>query len=212
MNNKQNHTRDTETLILEAAEKEFLKKGYDGARTTAIAEAAGVNHAMLHYYFRTKDKLFEKILFEKMKCISDIMLGAIRNSGLSLEKRIQQGIEQHFDFIAANRDLPRFLFNEMHNHPQWLDLIRNNFSNLLEQELRNFQTDIDQNAAEGKCKRVDVQMILMDIVSLNLFPFIAAPIIRTALSILGENDEAFLARRKNENVKTIFAKLEIKPS
>lgn len=55
----------TENRILKAAEAEFLAKGYAGARTTAIAEAAGVTHAMLHYYFRTKDKLFERILNEK---------------------------------------------------------------------------------------------------------------------------------------------------
>ena len=58
--------RDTETLILQAAEKEFFEKGYSGAKTTAIAEAAGVTHAMLHYYFRTKDKLFEKIVSDKI--------------------------------------------------------------------------------------------------------------------------------------------------
>ena len=62
MNKEQSHSQDTETRILEAAEKEFFEKGYAGARTTSIAEAAGVTHAMLHYYFRTKDNLFERIV------------------------------------------------------------------------------------------------------------------------------------------------------
>ena len=56
MDNELNYSQDTETRILQAAEKEFFEKGYIGARTTSIAEAAGVTHTMLHYYFRTKDK------------------------------------------------------------------------------------------------------------------------------------------------------------
>lgn len=59
--------RNKEQAILEAAEQEFLNKGFAGARTTSIAEAAGVTHAMLHYYFRTKEQLFERILDEKMR-------------------------------------------------------------------------------------------------------------------------------------------------
>lgn len=62
MNEQQIEQHNTEELILLSAEKEFLEKGYSGAKTTAIADAAGVTHAMLHYYFRTKDKLFEKMV------------------------------------------------------------------------------------------------------------------------------------------------------
>lgn len=58
-------SQDTEYLILQAAEREFMSKGFAGARTTSIAEAAGVTHAMFHYYFRTKEKLFDRIIAEK---------------------------------------------------------------------------------------------------------------------------------------------------
>lgn len=56
---KSNDKQTKEQEILKAAEQEFLTKGYDGARTTSIAQAAGVTHAMLHYYFRTKEQLFD---------------------------------------------------------------------------------------------------------------------------------------------------------
>lgn len=78
----------TEDRILQAAEAEFLAKGYAGARTTAIAEAAGVTHAMLHYYFRTKDKLFERILNEKIQLVRDIMLFGIGDPGARLRKEL----------------------------------------------------------------------------------------------------------------------------
>ena len=103
----------TEELILRAAEAEFLQKGYAGARTTAIAEAAGVTHAMLHYYFRTKEQLFEKIMHEKNGP------GARHHAGLDgrhQQTTLQQGardtVAEHIDFIAANPDLPRFMVNE----------------------------------------------------------------------------------------------------
>ena len=84
MNREQNQSQDTETRILRAAEKEFFSKGYAGARTASIAEAAGVTHAMLHYYFRTKDKLFERIVSEKINILADIILSAIGDGNLPL--------------------------------------------------------------------------------------------------------------------------------
>ena len=69
MSRERNNPNDTESRILQAAEREFFEKGYAGARTASIAEAAGVTHAMLHYYFRTKDKLFERIVSEKISIL-----------------------------------------------------------------------------------------------------------------------------------------------
>ena len=74
--------RNKEQAILEAAEREFIAKGFAGARTTSIAEAAGVTHAMLHYYFRTKEQLFERILDEKMRLMGESVLAAFGQPGL----------------------------------------------------------------------------------------------------------------------------------
>ena len=74
--------RNKEQAILEAAEREFIVKGFAGARTTSIAEAAGVTHAMLHYYFRTKEQLFERILDEKMRLMGESVLAAFGQPGL----------------------------------------------------------------------------------------------------------------------------------
>ena len=74
--------RNKEQAILEAAEREFIAKGFAGARTTSIAEAAGVTHAMLHYYFRTKEQLFERILDEKMRLMGESVLAAFGDPAL----------------------------------------------------------------------------------------------------------------------------------
>ena len=209
MDKEQDHLQDTESRILQAAENEFFEKGYAGARTASIAEAAGVTHAMLHYYFRTKDKLFERIVSEKISMLADILLSAIGDANLPLEERIRQGIERHFDFISANRDLPRFIVNEVLSRPEQIDTMKGNIQNIVNELLDNLQQEIDEYAAKGLCRQVDARMLLIDIVSLNVFPFMAAPIVYGAIGdSYGDYDE-FLAIRKKENVETILNKLKI---
>lgn len=209
MDKEQDHLQDTESRILQAAENEFFEKGYAGARTASIAEAAGVTHAMLHYYFRTKDKLFERIVSEKISMLADILLSAIGDANLPLEERIRQGIGRHFDFISANRDLPRFIVNEVLSRPEQIDTMKGNIQNIVNELLDNLQQEIDEYAAKGFCRQVDARMLLIDIVSLNVFPFMAAPIVYGAIGdSYGDYDE-FLAIRKKENVETILNKLKI---
>lgn len=196
----------TEDRILQAAEAEFLAKGYAGARTTAIAEAAGVTHAMLHYYFRTKDKLFERILNEKIQLVRDIMLFGIGDPGRPLEERIVATVERHFDFLAANPSLPRFMVNEVFSIPERMMLIIDQMRLHAPLLLAGLQREIDDLAAEGRCRRVDARMLLLDIISLNIFTFMADPIVRSLMGNSCENEQ-FLAARKRENVETIMRKL-----
>ena len=209
MDKEQKHLQDTETKILQAAEKEFFEKGYAGARTASIAEAAGVTHAMLHYYFRTKDKLFERIVSEKINKLGDIVLSAIGDSNLPLEDRIRQGVERHFDFISANRDLPRFIVNEVLTGSERVRTIGTSIQNIVNNVLSNLQHEIDEYAAKGLCLHIDARMLLIDIVSLNVFPFMAVPIVQGAIGDSYESYDEFLALRKKENVETILRKLKI---
>lgn len=210
MDKGKNNTEDTETRILHAAEKEFFEKGYAGARTASIAEEAGVTHAMLHYYFRTKDKLFERIVADKINMLGDIILSAIGDGDLPLEERIRQGVERHFDFISVNRDLPKFIVNEVLTRPEHVEIMEQTALHIVNNLLGSLQHEIDEYAAKGLCRHIDARMLLIDIVSLNVFPFMAAPIVKGA--ILGsayDNYEEFLAMRKKENVETILNKLKI---
>lgn len=207
MTEPHNHQRDTEALILQAAEREFLEKGYSGAKTTAIAQAAGVTHAMLHYYFRTKEKLFEKIVADKMDKLKRVMFGVIGNPDLPLRERLKQGVEQHFDFIAENPHLPRFIFNELHEHPERIDQVKNSIASIAAKAITTLQNEIDRKAASGECRPVDARMLMLDIASLNLFPFVAAPLISSSFGKLFEGRDEFLEMRKKENVRTVLWKL-----
>lgn len=205
MTDDKKQQRDTETLILQAAEKEFLEKGYSGAKTTAIAEAAGVTHAMLHYYFRTKDKLFEKIVTDKIDKLGEILLGAVGNPGLPLKDRIRDGIESHFDFLVANPTLPRFIINELAVHPDRIIPIRGRLLENASMVLAGLQAELDRIPGVN----TTAMMLLADIVSLNVFPFVAAPMLMVVAGNYFDDYDVLLEARKQENVKTILTKLNL---
>lgn len=200
-------TRNSEQAILEAAEREFLTRGYDGARTTSIAEAAGVTHAMLHYYFRTKEQLFNRILDEKMRMMSESVLTALGQPELPLDERLRDGIARHFDFIAANPDLPRFIVNEVFSHPERYDAMRGRIREVAERLMGDVQCELDAAAARGESERIDVRMLLLDIISLNVFSFIAYPVIEPILGDLTADRERFFALRKAETLEIVRRRL-----
>ena len=152
---EQKPAQKREQAILEAAEREFLKKGFDGARTTSIAAAAGVTHAMLHYYFRTKEQLFERILDEKMRMMGQSVLAAFGDARLPLIERLRNGIERHFDFIAANPDLPRFIVNEVFARPERYEAMQRQIRSLMGVMLIDTQRALDEAADRGEIRRID---------------------------------------------------------
>ena len=198
---------DTEWAILKAAEKEFLAKGFAGARTTSIAEAAGVTHAMLHYYFRTKAKLFDRVLGEKIRLLKESLFTSFDYADASLEEIIRNIVERHLEFIAANPELPRFLIEEIYSDPERSNVFLQQIERYAPLILQAMQKKINDEAAEGRCRMVDARMLLLDIASLNIFSYVAAPVAKVALGGLVADANAFLALRKRENYDTIMRKL-----
>lgn len=200
--------QSTEERILEAAVQEFMTKGYAGARTTAIAEAAGVTHAMLHYYFRTKDKLLDRIIESKIGTLRDIMLASLGDPTIPLFDKIKSAIENHQDFIAANPELPRFMINEVLSRPDRMPKVIERLKHHTPLVVQSLQRQIDEYADRGLCRRVDAGMLMLDIVSLNIFPFSAMPMVNALLGGMMEDREAFVEARKKENLETIMRKLK----
>lgn len=199
--------QDTEQAILKAAEREFLAKGFEGARTTSIAEAAGVTHAMLHYYFRTKEKLFDRILTDKIELLKEALIPSADDESHTLDEQIRGIVERHLDFIAANPELPRFLINEVYGGSGRSKNFIEQISRYAPVVLNALQAKIDNAAAAGLCRRVDARMLMLDIASLNIFSFIATPLVGAVMGDFTADAERFLARRKEENIETIMRKL-----
>ena len=196
-----------EQLILEAAEKEFLEKGYDGARTTSIAKAAGVTHAMLHYYFRTKELLFERIIDKKMEEIVPLMTHLFGNSDLPLVKRIEEAISVHFDFVIANPDLPRFLIDEVLPDTERCHLYKSKITNVI-YLFDSIQREVNDAASKGEVEKFNVLLLFQSIFSLNIIPSIMANMIE---NLIGDNKQAvetFMAQRKAENIELIMRRIK----
>ena len=199
--------QNKEQQILEAAEREFLEKGYDGARTTSIAKAADVTHAMLHYYFRTKKHLFERIIDKKMSEIVPLMTHLFGNSTLPLVKRIEEAVSVHFDFVVSNPDLPRFLINEVLPNKERCDLFRSKIENVL-YFVDNLQREVNEAAASGEVEQFNVLLLFQSVLSLNIFPSVMENMIENLLGDNGQSMKEVLAQRKAENIELIMRRIK----
>lgn len=197
----------TEQLILEAAVREFGRKGFDGARTTNIAAEAGVTHAMLNYYFRTKENLFERIFEDKLSQILDLVLAPITESSGDIKQRIAKGIAAHFDFLMANRDLPRFIVTNFNARPDYCRKMIDNIESNARERLMAFQEQLDQAYFHRKINHINAWSLLGDIASLNVFPFLAFPMMMAISGYDSDCYDEFMQARKEENIETIMKRL-----
>ena len=199
--------QNKEQQILKVAEREFLEKGYDGARTTSIAKAAGVTHAMLHYYFRTKEQLFERIIDKKMEEMVPLMTHLFVNSDLPLVRRIEEAVSIHFDFVMANPDLPKFLINEVLPNRERCELFRSKIEGFFH-IITDLQGEVDEAATRGEIKPFNVILLFQSILSLNILPSVMANMVE---NLVGDNKQAvetFLAQRKAENIELIMQRIK----
>ena len=187
--------KNTKEIILEAAEAVFLEKGFDQARTVSIAQRAGVTHAMLHYYFRTKEQLFDKILDRKIGLIEEIITSLFSAPDLPLKDRLTKVISKHFDLLVANPSLPRFLMGEMN---RVAPLMKERVLAKVLPALNDLQKEIDMDASQ----------LLLDILSQNIFPFLMAPVLEL-MGVEADRKEAELEKIKQENITIILKRLDL---
>ncbi len=201
------HQNNKEQAILAAAKEEFLDKGYDGARTTSIARAAGVTHAMLHYYFKTKEQLFERIFHETMGMLVEGILEVFTQTDKPFKERIVEALGIHFEVIRQNPRLPLFMIREVASRPERFAIIKNVISTFAGNLLIALQRDIDQAVAKGEISHIDATTLLLDMISLNVFPFIVKPVFEAASGLDLNVDSKFWELRKQENAQLIMRRL-----
>ncbi|MDD4637260.1 MAG: TetR/AcrR family transcriptional regulator [Bacteroidales bacterium] len=198
----------TEQIILDAAEIEFLDKGFALAKTTEIAARAGVNHALLHYYFRTKENLFEKVFELKVRELSESLQVIIGKDSPFMD-RVKGGIEAHFDFIASNPKLPHFIFNELIQNPRRLEKCKPMIAPVLAAIYNTMKIGIAKSVKEGIIRDIDPMHLMYDIVSMNVVVFVMQPVIGEVIEVEGKQYADFLKQRKAENVETILSRLRV---
>ena len=199
--------QNTEQQILRVAELEFLSKGYNGARTTSIAKAAGVTHAMLHYYFRTKELLFERIIDKKMTEITPLITYLIGNESLPLVDRIREAVSVHFDFIMANPDLPKFLMNEVIPYHDRSVMLISKVKDIFK-IFEKLQHEVNEASSRGEIEHFNVPMLFQSILAINIFPSLISEFIPKILTNDKLSQERYLALRKAENIEIIMRRIQ----
>ncbi len=161
----------TEEKIKEAARKVFMQKGYGATRTRDIAEAAGINLALLNYYFRSKEKLFEIVMMEKMQKMFGAILPVVMNETMNLEDKIDLIVANYIDMLVMNQDLPIFVLSEIRNHPE-------KFANKIQAGAMMGNSSFVKQLHE-RVPHLNPLQLLMSIIGMTVFPFVGKPIFQT---------------------------------
>lgn len=185
-----------EEKIKEAARKLFTQKGFDAVKTRDIAEEAGLNLALLNYYFRSKQKLFDLIMIENIQQFVQTIVLRISESNLSVTEKVEKVVEAYIDMISANPYLPIFVMNQMHNVPGKLV---DKMEPILRPVRENFMHQLAEAAKRGEIKPIHPFHFVANLMGLTVFPFIGRPLIQR---VSGANNEEF-ARLIQERKKLI---------
>ncbi|MGO3183587.1 MAG: TetR/AcrR family transcriptional regulator [Aequorivita sp.] len=181
---KTNKNKDTEGQILDAAKNVFQKKGMDGARMQQIADEAGINKAMLHYYYRSKQLLFEAVFNNAFSLLAP-QLNKVLNDDSSIEDKVRSFTSNYISFISKHPYLPNFIIHEMNRNPGFFEKIQKNAAF---PTLEKFNNQVAEEVEKGVLKPIEGEQLFINIISLNIFPFVATPLIKGFLRI---DDKAF---------------------
>ena len=186
----------TEQKILEAAKKVFIQKGLDGARLEEIALEAGINKALLHYYFRSKEKLFETI-FDQMVSKIAPDFSVIVESKSPIEEKIELFVHRYIDFVSENPQLPLFMIIEVNRNPQRMKDVLGQTQNF--NKIQQFAYQMLTEMQVGRIKSFNPLHLMLNIMSLCIFPFIAKPVIQAILQV-NEADLSIILKQRKEEV------------
>lgn len=197
----------TEQTILEAAEQEFIEKGFAGAKTTSIAKRAGVNHAMIHYYFRTKENLFTMVFQQKIQILAASFSQSF-NQDLSFFEQLKLAIGTHFDFIAANPRLLFFVYGEIITDDRRKKMLVQSVLPKLKGIVNRLKEGIDTEVENGTIRFIRPTELLMNIIALNAITFLAMPLLRV-IKRNSQEVEKLLHQRKENNIQFIINGLKV---
>jgi len=185
--------KDTELLILNAARKVFIEKGLDGARMQEIADEAGINKALLHYYFRSKDKLFEMIFQEEIGKFFPKLFGILSSKEIGFDEKIGLFVDSYISVFIANPFLPSFIIREINSNPENIRqyFIKSGFDlNQVKFAITNLAQQLDMSFEEAR-------HFMINLVSLCVFPFAGRPLIQKILFSDDKTEfDKFLEERK----------------
>jgi AcrR family transcriptional regulator len=183
----------TEEKIKAAAKKLFTQKGFAATRTRDIAEEAGINLALLNYYFRSKEKLYDIIMLENFRQFIQGISVNVYDEKASIDQKLEKIVVAYIDFLTENPNLPLFVLNEIKGNPSRIATQINEEVSPMRSHLLK---QLEEAAKAGKISRVDPFHFIANLVGLTIFPFISKPILQRVTNTNDTQFHAFMQERK----------------
>ena len=178
----------TEEKILLSASKVFTEKGFAGTRTRDIAEEAGINLALLNYYFRSKEKLFEQVMKVKMVLLFGQIVPILSNEKTNLEEKIDLVSNKYFEILSKNPNLPLFVLSEMQK--------KNSEVKSIIPVNKIFKNSVILKQIKERKPELNPSHFLINFLSMTIFPFITKPVFNT-FDLMNETEfQQFVEERK----------------
>lgn len=199
------YDKQTELKIFETATEVFTEKGMDGARMQEIADRAGINKSLLHYYFRSKEKLFNKV-FEKIASNLFEKFAPLLEKNLSLEDKIRYFFREHIELLMKNPGLPAFVLNEIKRNPERIRML-----------VRNADVKKIWNTLWGlhseEFERYNITQeifpqLMTSIASLSVFPFMGKELISVILEAFDQDFVNYIENRKEYTAEFVIRALK----
>jgi len=191
--------QEAEKKIIEAARHIFHTRGFDGARMQEIADEAKINKAMLHYYFRSKDALFEAVFKEAAMKIFPVIIAHLE-SDLPLEEKIKAFVHNYIEFIKANPFMPGFVIHEITQNPARFEKMLSGRMIRPEKIIKQIQEGIDA----GKYIPIAPGQLVVSVIAMCVFPFVAKPMVKFALNMGEQQFNEFIDQRKAQITEFIL--------
>jgi AcrR family transcriptional regulator len=187
MFNPENYT-EVQQRIVESARELFVKRGLKRTTVRDIASAAGTNVAMVNYYFRSKDNLFETI-FEEAFSLLTKRIFSIMNSDLPFFEMIREWVYSYYDTLMEYPNMPIFVLTELAQNP---DKLKEKFNPLYTGQLyEKVARRIREEVEKGVIRELSAPDFFLNIISLSIFPFVGMPI---AIQLLHLSEEQYVAQ------------------
>lgn len=196
-----------EQSILETAERLFLEKGFALTSTTEIAREVGCNQALVHYYFRTKDNLFNTIFEQKFRLFFQHVFELGNLDNLSFTDKLKHIIESHFDMLRANPRLPLLIISEFSRRPEQIDVLKEKLQGIPQKLFEKLNDQLNVEITEGKIREISLLDLLFSALSVNISLFLLIPIASRVMSINEAQQGFLIEHRKQEHVTFILNSL-----
>ena len=198
--------QNTEQIILEAAEAEFLEKGYSNAKMMAIAQRAGVAHSMLHYYFRSKENLFQGILQQKMQEMFSLQGEALEGE-TTFEGLLRKVRDLRDRFFAANPKFAYFILTEVMGNAQNRELLVRLVEQMSRTSMVKLRELLEQEMAAGRMRRMRIENVILMMITLDVAMLTAISQCREEEGIGDEVADRLLAGYKERNLQLFLEAL-----